>query len=108
MKIIEIAGKEYELKFTINVLCEMSPKYDVLNGLNHVDMITIRDLFYYALKGGNKKITQAQAGDLMDSYIQEGGTFDGLIEIVMDELARSLGTKKEEDKSEGEDEGLNQ
>jgi hypothetical protein len=106
--IIEINNKEYELRFNINTLCEMSEQgFDVMDLTNvKINMRTVRDLFYYALKGGNKKITKNQAGELMDQYIEDGHNFDDLIEIVMDALGRSLGSKKPEDKEEGAEEGL--
>ena len=109
---IEIRDKEYELKFTINMLCEMSEQgFDVMNiGSMNINIRTIRDLFYYALKGGDKKITKAKAGDLMDAFIEEGGSFDELIDVVMEALGKSLGNKPVEDKEEveedGEEEGL--
>jgi len=108
---IQVNGKEYELKFTINVLCEMSEQgFDVMNMNNvRINMVTVRDLFYYAIKGGNKKITKNQVGEIMDDFIAEGHTFDELIEEVMDALGKSLGTKKKEEDNEeenGEGEGL--
>ena len=108
---IEINGKEYEIKFTINVLCEMSEQgFDVMNMSNvRINMVTVRDLFYYGLKGGSKKITKNQVGEIMDDFIAEGHTFDELIELVMEALGKSLGTKKKEEDEEvveGEGEGL--
>lgn len=110
---IQIRDKEYELKFTINMLCEMSEQgFDVMNiGAININIRTIRDLFYYALKGADKKITKAKAGDLMDAFIEEGGSFDELIDVVMEALGKSLGNKPVEDeedsnKEDGEEEGL--
>ena len=110
---IEIRDKEYELKFTINMLCEMSEQgFDVMNiGAMNINIRTVRDLFYYALKGADKKITKAKAGDLMDAFIEEGGSFDELIDLVMEALGKSLGNKPVEDeednnKEDGEEEGL--
>ena len=110
---IEIRDKEYELKFTINMLCEMSEQgFDVMNiGAMNINIRTVRDLFYYALKGADKKITKNKAGDLMDAFIEEGGSFDELIDLVMEALGKSLGNKPVEDeednnKEDGEEEGL--
>ena len=110
---IQIRDKEYELKFTINMLCEMSEQgFDVMNiGAMNINIRTIRDLFYYALKGADKKITKNKAGDLMDAFIEEGGSFDELIYLVMEALGKSLGNKPVEDeednnKEDGEEEGL--
>lgn len=108
---IEIRDKEYELRFTINMLCEMSEQgFDVMNIANmNINIRTVRDLFYYALKGADKKITKNKAGDLMDAYIEEGGSFDELIDLVMEALGKSLGNKPVEDEEveeDGEEEGL--
>ena len=108
---IEIRDKEYELRFTINMLCEMSEQgFDVMNiGAMNINIRTVRDLFYYALKGADKKITKNKAGDLMDAYIEEGGSFDELIDLVMEALGKSLGNKPVEDEEveeDGEEEGL--
>lgn len=106
--LLEINNKEYELKYTINILCEMSEQgFDVMNMSSvRINMVTVRDLFYYGLKGANKKITKNQAGDLMDEFISEGHTFDELIESVMEALGKSLGTKKEENEEVEGEEGL--
>jgi hypothetical protein len=105
--IIEINNKEYELKYPVNTLCMMAEDgIDVMNMANFVvNIMTIRDLFYYGLKHENKKITKNQAGDLMDDYLAEDHKMAELIEVVMNALAKSLGgDKKAEDKAE-DDEG---
>lgn len=109
-----IKDKEYNIRFTMNTLCTMSEQgIDVMNiensGMNNI-MLT-RELLYYGLKHENKKITKAQTGDLIDDYIEEGGTFNELYMEVMLALAKSLGVsdkiKKEiddiddEEKTEG-------
>ena len=105
---IEIKGKEYELKYPVNTLCLMAEDgIDVMNiGDITINISTIRDLFYYGLKHDNKKITKNQAGEVMDDYLEEGSMRD-LIELVMGALAKSLGRGKAEDTSgeEAEDEG---
>ena len=104
---IEIYGKEYEIKYPINTLCLMTEDgIDVLNIQDlTINVITIRDLFYYGLKYDNKKITKNQAGDLIDGYLEEGHTFRDLIEEVMNALAKSLGKKKAEESDNEEPEG---
>ena len=44
---IQIRDKEYELKYTINMLCEMSEQeFDVVNiGAININIRMIRDLF---------------------------------------------------------------
>lgn len=104
--LLEINGKEYEIKFTINMLCQMTEQgIDVMNiSSMRINMLTVRDLFYFGLKGADKKITKNQAGDLMDMFIEEGHTFDELIEMVMEALGKSLGHKEEEKQDEENEE----
>ena len=70
-----------------------------------VNIITIRDLFYYGLKHENKKITKAQAGELMDAFLEEGHMMNELIEAVMGALAKSLGRNDNENNNNEEVEG---
>lgn len=105
---IEINGKEYELKYPVNTLCMMAEDgIDVMNiGDITINISVIRDLFYYGLKHDNKKITKNQAGEVMDDYLEDGSMRD-LIELVMGALAKSLGNKAKhsEEGNEAEDEG---
>lgn len=96
---IEIKGKEYELKYPVNTLCIMAEDgIDVMNiGDIVINVATIRDLFYYGLKHENKKITKNQAGDLMDDFLDEVGNMRDLIEVVMAALGKSLGRGKADD-----------
>lgn len=104
-RIITIGDKEYEIKFTINTLCDMTKAGINIMKLNEkdFDIVMIRSLFYFGLKGSDKKITESKAGDLMDEYIhQEGNDFGKLTQEVMAAFADSLGTKAK-DKEESED-----
>ena len=103
---IEIKGKEYEIRYPINTLCIMADDgIDVMNISDlRVNKATIRDLFYYGLKHENKKITKNQAGELIDDYLAEGHVFGELMDIIMEALGKSLGSKKEEG-ADDEDEG---
>lgn len=96
---IEIKGKEYDIKYPINTLCMMAEDgIDVMNIQDlTINVITIRDLFYYGLKYENKKITKNQAGELIDEYLADGHTFKELIVEIMNALGKSLGNKKAED-----------
>lgn len=102
---IEIKDKEYELKYTVNTLCIMAE--DGIDVMNIADMtiniVTIRDLFYYGLKHENKRITKNQAGELMDELLEYGYSFKELVELVMDALTKSLGKKKEDTEEQEEE-----
>lgn len=105
---LEIKDKEYEIRYPINTLCMMADDgIDVMNISDmKINIATIRDLFYYGLKHENKRITKNQAGDLIDDYIAEGHVFGELMDIIMEALGKSLGSKDDDgDKNEAEDEG---
>ena len=103
---IEIKDKEYELKYTVNTLCIMAEDgIDVMNIADmNINIVTIRDLFYYGLKHENKKITKNQAGELMDELLEYGYSFKELVELVMEALTKSLGKKKEDTEEQEEEE----
>ena len=88
---LRIDGKDYELRYPINVLCSMCDAgIDVMNLKElKINVKVIRELFMYGLRHDNKKITQAQAGDLMDAFFDEGGDFNELVTEVMDCLSKS-------------------
>ena len=100
---LRINGRDYELRYPINTLCTMC---DAGIDVMHMDQIvinvkTIRELFMYGLRHDIKKITQNQAGELIDDYFDEGGNFNSLVEEVMDALAKSLGSDEAEENGEG-------
>ena len=102
---LRIDGKDYELRYPINVLCSMCDAgIDVMNLKElKINVKVIRELFMYGLRHDNKKITQAQAGDLMDAFFDEGGDFNELVTEVMNCLSKSLGGKKDsEEEADGE------
>ena len=102
-----VNGREYEIKYTINTLCDMTTQgFDVMNMERTViNMLTIRDLLMFGLRHENKKMTKNQAGDLMDEYIACGGTFNGLVDEIMTALGKSLGEDKaEEEKKDNKEE----
>ena len=103
---LRINGKDYELKYTINTLCQMCDAgIDVMDlGNLKINIKTVRELFMFGLKHENKKITQAQAGDLMDAYCEEGGDINELSAEIMTCLAKALGGKVEDDEDDAEGE----
>ena len=62
---LRINGRDYELKYTVNTLCNMCDAgLDVMNlDKMIINVKTIRELFMYGLRHDVKKITQNQAGD---------------------------------------------
>ena len=100
---LRINGRDYELRYTINTLCTMC---DAGIDVMHMDQIvinvkTIRELFMYGLRHDVKKITQNQAGELIDDYFDGGGGFNSVVEEVRNALTKALGS----DEAEGDGEG---
>ena len=100
---LRINGRDYELRYPINTLCTMCDAgLDVVNMDKMViNVKTIRELFMYGLRHENKKMTQNQAGELIDNFIDEGGDFNVLIEEVLNALGKSLGNGDSDNEEEG-------
>lgn len=95
MKVIEINNKEYEIKYTINVLVRMEEDgLDVMhldNVINNISFALIRKLFYYGLKDSvGKAFNEQKAGDMMDEYLVDND-YKELMTVLLSELAKSLG-----------------
>ena len=112
MKVIEVNGKEYEIKFTINTLVRMEEDgIDVMhmeNLMNNMNFALIRKLFYYGLiNSAGKSLTVNKAGDMMDEYL-ENHNYRDLMTALLSELARALGydvdAKEQEEAGESDEE----
>ena len=95
MKVIEVNGKEYEIKYTINTLVRMEEDgIDVMhmeNLINNINFALLRKLFYYGImSSAGKSLTMNKAGDMMDEYLEENNYRD-LMNTLLSELARALG-----------------
>ena len=89
-----INGKEYFIKYDINVLCEMKlGGLDVMQLDGELDFIQLRALFYYGLKKIQHNVvkTQEDAGDLLSTYLETGGKIDVLAEVLTNAITKSLG-----------------
>lgn len=107
MKVIEIANKEYEIKFTINTLCRMESdglqvmQIDKL--MENINFTLIRKLFFYGIKESvGKSLTENRAGEMMDEYLEEND-YNELMTVLIGELAKSLGYDIDEKQVEGEE-----
>ena len=102
---LRINGKDYELKYTINTLCQMCDSgIEVMDLTNlKIKIKTVRELFMFGFKHENKNITQAQAGELMDAFFEGGGDNNEIVTEIMTKLNKSLGASEEpvEENEEG-------
>lgn len=81
-------GNQYELRFTINALCEFENKYNI----GVTEAIMNSKSFYY-LRGllwagliANHKVTVEQTGEIMDAYLGEDHEFGDLIKMLTEAL----------------------
>lgn len=108
MKVLEIANKEYEIKFSINTLCRMeSDGLDVMHIntiIENINFTLIRKLFFYGIMASaGKGFTEAKAGDMMDEYLADND-YNELMTVLVSELARALGYDIDaKDKEEAEE-----
>ena len=102
---LTINGKDYELRYPMNTLCSMCDAgIDVMHLSElRINIKVVRELFMYGLKHENKKITQAQAGELMDAFFEDGGDYNEIVTEIMTKLNKSLGGSEEpaEEDNEG-------
>ena len=95
---IKVNKKNYYLNYDINTLCMMKSKGLDIMKLDQIEMdiTVIRDLFYFGLIRFHKELTREDVGELMSDFIQEGGSFEMLADIITNALTKSLGLKVEE------------
>ena len=110
MRVLEIANKEYEIKYSINVLVRMEADgLDVMHIntiIENINFTLIRKLFFYGIMASaGKGFTEAKAGDLMDEYLEHNNYHD-LMTALVNELMRALGididAKEEAEESDTE------
>lgn len=100
---VKIGKKDYYLNYDINTLCMMKGQgLDVMK-LDQIEMdiLVIRDLFYYGLCRLQNGLTKEDTGELMSEYIQDGGSFEDLAAVITDALTSSLGLKNNSEDEEG-------
>lgn len=92
--ILNINGRDYELKYTMNTLDKM-----YLNGLNVFEDLNVLTKsphhviksFRYGLLEQNNKITDGMAGKLINAYIAEGNSIADVMNIITTAVVEDLG-----------------
>ena len=100
---LKVGKKDYFLNYDINTLCMMKAQgLDIMKLQEmEIDIVLIRDLFYFGLCRFQKDITKEDVGEIMSDYIQEGHDFEEIGEIVLNALNKALGMKEDEEEEEG-------
>ncbi len=83
--VFTLEGRAHPLHFTINHLCLMEEALDMpLQKLLSSGITGMRALLWCGLM--EEKITLEEAGDMVQRYLQQGGTLHALSEILADAL----------------------
>lgn len=83
---VELNGKQYPLRFTVNAVCQMEketgmPLGDVLRS----DLSCVRALLYAGLYE-QEGLSMKETGELLDKHLKNGGS----LKRVADAIARDL------------------
>ena len=81
---LEIGGKSYELKFTVNSMAELEDMTGQELGslLSGGQFKMLRYLMWAGLIDKNPELTVKGAGELVEEYLQSGGALDVLGEVL--------------------------
>lgn len=100
MKIIKINNKEYVIKFTSQVIKELSSKKitlnSLINDLQDLKVDGLYDTFFYGLKTMQHGITEEQALSVIDEYYNEDESHDleKFFELIIEEYSSAMGLGK--------------
>ena len=92
-----INGKEYLIRYDVNVLCNMhSAGLDVMKLDGEFDIPTLRKLVFFGLQKFHKKEVKSEevAGELISDYLEAEGTFEELSDVLAKTLTRAMGIKE--------------
>ncbi|MGL5712249.1 MAG: hypothetical protein ACRCX2_04465 [Paraclostridium sp.] len=98
MNVIKIDNKDYVVKYTFGSHIKMQDaNFDMsqfeVNGLPNFSMI--RDLLYYGLDKFHKASIE-ECEELIDVFIEEGGTLQDLLGKLVDAYSKSLGVSEKD------------
>jgi len=72
--VVELAGKSYALRFTVNALCCLEEKMGQgFSALLKTQLSSLRGLLWCGLLETEKGITLHRAGDLLQRHLAQGG-----------------------------------
>lgn len=104
-KTLTVKGREYKLRLSAQSFVELEKKLgaSVLDALSFEDGKNPRIsdfiyIFHSSLVKYQHNISLSDAYDIFDDFMDEGGTFDELLSIILDTLS-VLGFSKKEDKA---------
>ena len=87
---MEIGGRALALRYTVNSMCVVEEMaggslFDVLGA----DFTAARLLFWGALMDRQQEITLREAGEMLDSHLQAGGTLSEIVDACAEAMRRA-------------------
>lgn len=83
-----IGGKEYQVNYTVNSLCRLEDRAAMPIGrLMDRQFSAARLLLWAGLSGSLPDMTVAQAGDIIQEHITQGGTLEDIVDICAEGLS---------------------
>ena len=87
---IEIGGKRYRLKYTVNAMCAVEEiSGGSLDKLMDMQFSACRLLLWGALIAYQPEITLTVAGELIGKCLKEGGTLEDIVNICAEALSEA-------------------
>lgn len=83
-----IGGKEYQVNYTVNSLCALEDRAGMpIDRLMDRQFSAARLLLWAGLSGSLPDMTVAQAGDIIQEHIAQGGTLEDIVDICAEGLS---------------------
>ena len=100
MKMIKIGNRQLVMKFTTRVINMMNLEGITIKSIsedlkNNFDTSKLNKAFYYSLTSMQKDITEDEAYDLLDLWVEEGKDGEELQQEIIGELMDAMGFKKQ-------------
>jgi len=87
---IEIGGKRYRLKYSVNAMCAVEEiSGGSLDKLMDMQFSACRLLLWGALIAYQPEITLTVAGELIGKFLKEGGTLEDIVNICAEALSEA-------------------
>jgi hypothetical protein len=98
MKILKVKGKDYLVHYTINSLVRMEEETgksftEMLGDEDGLSISDLRDIIFYGLISKQHEFTRLDAGNIIDSMVEEGLSIVEVSQKFLSELTRALGMK---------------
>lgn len=81
-RLVEIAGRRMELRYTLNSLCEIEDRAGMpIDWLMNRQFSATRLLLWAGLRHGQPELSVRDAGDLIGESLRRGGSLEEIIDL---------------------------